>query len=287
MIVFTKHILACSLLFFLAIYSVNGQTSLWKTLPRPPAMPKADKSGLATVNGIKIYYAIYNETGKNPVLLLHGGFASSDCWGFEVPLLSMNHKVIVVDSRGHGRSSMDDTPFSYQLMTSDMMKLLDYLKIKKVSIVGWSDGGIIGLLTAIHHPERVNKLYTFGANFSRSGYKSEIPDTALVKVYMARVQANYKRLSSTPDGFLRLRKALVKMYSEEPEIDTNEIKTIHSPVVIAGGEYDQFIKQEHFEKLAQLIPGARLVIIPNVGHGGVLQDPVTFHEEVIKLLDSN
>src|SRR5882762_2360079 len=74
---------------------------LWKTLPEAPPMPQADESGLAPVNDIKMYYAIFNKVGKEPVFLLHGGLVSSDEWGFEVPLLSRTHKVIVVDSRGH------------------------------------------------------------------------------------------------------------------------------------------------------------------------------------------
>src|SRR5437762_11319640 len=104
---------------------------LWKTLPDAPPMPQAEESGLATVNDIKMYYAIFNKDGKEPVILLHGGFASSDEWGFEVPLLSKTHKVIVVDSRGHGRTSMSDQPLGYNLMASDVLELMDYLKIKK------------------------------------------------------------------------------------------------------------------------------------------------------------
>lgn len=284
---FIKNIAFTAFLFSGLFLYAKGQVPLWKTLPVPPAMPKADESGLASVNGIQMYYAVFNQEGKDPVILLHGGFVNSDCWGFEVPLLLKNHKVIIADSRGHGRSTMNNTPFSYGLMTSDVIKLLDYLKIEKVSVVGWSDGGIIGLLMAIHHPERVDKLFTFGTNFNASGYRTDdIADSSQAALFMKRVQSDYKKISPTPDNFLRFRKAILKMYSTQPDIDTKEIKTIHVPTVIAGGEYDQFIKREHFKKLAQLIPNARLVIIPKVSHGGALQDPATFHKEVAKLLDN-
>jgi pimeloyl-ACP methyl ester carboxylesterase len=202
-----------------------------------------------------------------------------------VPLLSKKHKVIIVDSRGHGRSTMTDEPFSYNLMASDVLQLMNYLKLSKASIVGWSDGGIIGLVLAIQHPERINKLFTFGTNFNSSGYKSEPPDTALAARFMARVQANYRRLSPTPDSFPQLRKAVGKMYSTEPDLKPADIQTIKSPTVIACGEYEQFIKREHFVTLAHLIPGAKLVILPNVSHGGPIQDPVSFHKAVVKLLD--
>jgi pimeloyl-ACP methyl ester carboxylesterase len=262
-------------------------TALWKTLPDVPPMLQADESGLASVNDIKMYYAIFNKEGKDPVILLHGGMASSDYWSFEVPLLSKTHKVIIADSRGHGRSTMSDQPLSYNLMASDVLQLMDYLKIKKVSIVGWSDGGIVGLILAIHNPERVNKLFTFGANFNLSGYKSEPPDTAMAARFMARVQANYHKLSPTPDNFGGLMKALEKLYSAEPDLKPAEIKTIKAPTVIAFGQYEQFIKREHFQNLAQLIPSARIVMLPNVSHGGPLQDPAQFHQAVMTFLEAN
>ena len=104
---------------------------------------------------------------------------------------------------------------------------------------------------------------------------------------MAKVQANYRRLSPTPDSFALFRRTLGKMYSSEPDLKPADIKTIKAATVIAGGQYEQFIKREHFEELANLIPNAKLVIIPNVGHGGPIQDPQRFHQAVANLLDHN
>src|ERR1017187_7835233 len=136
-----KQILLILLTVFLAASDGTTQITvpLWKTFPDIPPMPQADESGLVPVNGIKMYYAVFNKDGKKPVILLHGGFTSSDYWSAEVPLLSKTHKVIIVDSRGHGRSTMTNQPLSYNLMASDVLQLMDYLKIKKASIVGWSD----------------------------------------------------------------------------------------------------------------------------------------------------
>jgi pimeloyl-ACP methyl ester carboxylesterase len=265
----------------------QATTALWKTLPVVPPMAAADDSGFAPVNDIKMYYAIFNKNGKDPVFLLHGGFSNSDTWGFEVPLLSKTHMVIIADSRGHGRSSMSGRPLSYDLMASDVLQLMDYLKIRKAAVVGWSDGGILGLILAIHHPERISKLFTFGANYNTSGYKTEVSDTSLSLRYMAQAEADYRRLSPTPDGFGTLRNALGKLYSNEPNLDPEDIKTIKAPTVIAFGQYEQFIKREHFEMLAKLIPNARLVMLPNVSHGGPLQDPAHFHEALMTLLDGN
>jgi pimeloyl-ACP methyl ester carboxylesterase len=264
----------------------KAAVQLWKTLPDLPAMPLPDESGFAPVNGIKMYYAIFNKQAARTVLLLHGGLGSSDYWAFEVPLLSKTHKVIVVDSRGHGRSTMTLQSLTYNLMASDVFELMNYLKIEKPSIVGWSDGGIIGLILAIHHPELVNKLFTYGSNYNRSGYSSEPVDSGMRARFISAVQSNYRKLSPTPDSFSSLASALQKMYSAEPDLNPEDLKMIKAPTVIAGGEHD-FITQEHFKELAGLIPGAKMVILPNVGHGGPLQDPVHFHKAVMKLLDGN
>jgi pimeloyl-ACP methyl ester carboxylesterase len=281
-----------TLIILLAVFTVSICVSqpvkpLWKTLPEVPSMPAADESGLAPVNGIKLYYAVFNKNGKDPVILLHGGLVSSDEWGFEVPLLAKMHQVIVVDSRGHGRSTMSNQPFSYNLMSSDVLQLMDHLKVSRASIVGWSDGGIIGLILAIKYPERVNKLFTFGTNYNLSGYKNEPVDSALSSEFMARVQASYRKLSPAPGDFEVLRKALGKMYSTEPDLKTEDLGKIKAPTLIAGGEYEQFIKREHFEELAHLIPNARLLILPNVSHAGPLQDHLQFHQVLINFLDTN
>jgi pimeloyl-ACP methyl ester carboxylesterase len=260
-------------------------TPLWKTLPIAPLMAVADNSGFAPVNDIKMYYAVFNENGKDPVFLLHGGFSNSDTWGFEVPLLSKTHMVIIADSRGHGRSSMTDQPLSYNLMASDVLQLMDYLKIKKAAVVGWSDGGILGLILAIHHADRITKLFTFGANYDISGYKKEAPDTSLSRIFITRAEADYRRLSATPDHFGALKSALGKLYSTEPNLNPKDIKKIKASTVIAFGQYEQFIKREHFEALAKLIPNAKLLMLPNVSHSGPLQDPTGFHMALVNFLD--
>jgi pimeloyl-ACP methyl ester carboxylesterase len=257
---------------------------LWKTLPEVPALPAADERGLAAVNDVRLYYEIFNKRGKKTVVLLHGGFGSSEVWGFEVPLLMKTHRVIVVDSRGHGRSTRSDQPFTYDLMASDVLKLLDQLNVRKTSIVGWSDGGIMGLILAMRHPKRVDRLFTFGANYNRSGYRNEVPDSGSSAEFMKRAEDDYRRLSPTPEDFAGLKKALGKMYDKEPDLKPIELRSIRIPTVIAYGQYEQFIKPEQFKELANLIPNAKLVMIPNVAHSGPLQDPVKFHQAVAGFL---
>jgi pimeloyl-ACP methyl ester carboxylesterase len=249
-------------------------------------MPRADVEGWVPVNGARLYYAVFHSGGGAPVLLLHGGLGSSDVWGAEVERFRARHEVIVMDTRGHGRSTRSSAPLSYALLTSDVIGLLDTLHVPRTSVVGWSDGGIVGLMLAINHPQRIDRLVTFGANFDHSGFVTTPPDSITVRLgaqYRASAEAAYRRIS--PDSFPALARAIGAMYRVEPAITPAQLGSIHASTVIVQGEYEQFITRAHAEQLAALIPGARFVLLPATSHGGPLQDPDGFHRVVSTLLD--
>lgn len=261
---------------------------LWATLPDPPPLPKPDRSGFAMNAGARLYYAVFHEGAGRPVILLHGGLSSSDMWGFEAPRLAGTHEVIVIDSRGQGRSTGSAQPLTYELMASDVVAVMNFLHVRRASIVGSSDGGIVGLVIAIDYPERLNRLFAWGANFNTHSDNTQPPDPALKgmgAIYLAKMEAQYRRLSSTPNDFPALKKALNQLYATQPNLTPAQLGRITAPTVIADGEHEQFIAHEHTALLARLIPGATLIIIPNVSHGGPLQDPSAFHHAVGALLD--
>ena len=134
------------------------------------------------------------------MILLHGGLANSNYWGEQVPALAAHYRVIVMDSRGHGRSTRNAQPFGYDLMASDVIGLMDFLKIRKAAIVGWSDGAILGLDIAIHHPERLTKLFAFAANSDPSGV-ADIAHSPVFNAYIARAEKEYEALSPTPHEY--------------------------------------------------------------------------------------
>ena len=156
-------------LFLIGFAGAARAEPQWLTLPPTPSLPAPAKTGYAPVNGIKIWYATFGH--GPPVILLHGGLANADYWGKLVPVLAAHYRVVVMDSRGHGRSFRDARPYGYDLMAADVLALMDFLKIDKAALVGWSDGAIIGLDIAIHHPERLTKLFAFAANSDPSGVK--------------------------------------------------------------------------------------------------------------------
>ena len=162
-----------TLILFFLVLAMPLHTAMaaerWEALPPTPAPVAGLQTGHAELNGIRLFYA---EIGQgSPVVVLHGGLANSDYLGNQVLALAGHHRVVVVDSRGHGRSTRNDQPFGYDLMTDDVVALLDRLKIQKADIVGWSDGAIIGLDMAMRHPDRVGRIFAFGANTQTSGLK--------------------------------------------------------------------------------------------------------------------
>jgi pimeloyl-ACP methyl ester carboxylesterase len=145
---------------FLAFFALpSNAAERWEILPPTPAPIATDRSGEAEANGIKIHYAIYGQ--GSPVIFLHGGLANTDYWGNQVPAVAAHHTVILMDSRGHGRSTRDARPYGYDLMADDVVALMDVLKIPKADVVGWSDGGILGVDLAMRHKERVGKVFAF------------------------------------------------------------------------------------------------------------------------------
>ncbi|BAR58258.1 pimeloyl-ACP methyl ester carboxylesterase [Bradyrhizobium diazoefficiens] len=268
----------------LVMVSINAAHAApqWLSLPPTPTLPKAAQSGFAPVNGIKVWYAVFGR--GEPVLLLHGGLANANYWGHQVRALQRRYQVIVMESRGHGRSSRDQEPYGYDLMASDVVGLLDHLKIRKAAIVGWSDGAIIGLDIAMKHPERVTKLFAFAANSDPSGV-ADIASSDVFNAYIARAGEEYKRLSPTPTEYKSFVAEITKMWESQPKWTASDLAAIKVPTWIVDGDHDEAIKRENTEFMAANIPGAGLLIQPEVSHFSFLQDPEQFNDDVLRFLE--
>jgi pimeloyl-ACP methyl ester carboxylesterase len=254
----------------------------WLTLPPTPSLPKAEQSGYAPINGIKIWYATFGK--GEPVVMLHGGLANSNYWGNQVPGLAQNYRVVVMDSRGHGRSTHDDRPYGYDLMASDVIGLMDFLKLPRAAMVGWSDGAIIGLDIAIHHPERLTKLFAFAANSDPSGV-ADIAHSPVFNTYIARAEKEYAALSPTPDQYKSFLDQIGKMWETQPNFTADQLRGITVPTWIVDADHDEAIKRENTEFMAGEIPNAGLLLQPQVSHFSFLQDPQQFTGDVLHFLE--
>jgi pimeloyl-ACP methyl ester carboxylesterase len=271
----------CALFFFAAAPALAAER--WQELPEPAPLPQATKTGKAPVNGIELHYTVYGS--GPPVLLIHGGLGYSEVWGAQVADLSRDHTVIVADSRGHGRSTRDAEPFSYDLMASDYLALLDYLKIEKTALVGWSDGGIVGLDIAIHHPERLTRLFAQAANSKIDGVIPTVMEDKTFAAYVAKAGEVYKKMSPTPTEYDAFVTQISNMWASQPNWSDDDLKKITTPTAIVLGDHDEAISREHTDYLARTIPGAKLVILENTSHFAMLQDPEGYTKAVRYFID--
>lgn len=261
---------------------MNDPIPIWQTLPETPNLPNYPNSGYLFINNIKIWYSIFGQ--GDPVLLLHGGLANSNYWANQVSFLVKKYQVIVVDSRGHGRSTRNEQPISYGLLANDVICLLDTFKINAPVIIGWSDGAIIGLHIAIHYPNRLSKLFAFAANSDPNGVMNPCQNDVFLN-YLERTEHEYKNLSETPEQYDEFMFQINNMWSTQPNFTEDQLGSIMVPTWIVDGDHDEVIKRENTEFLAKCIPNAGLLIQPDVSHFSFLQDSEQFNNDVSHFLE--
>jgi pimeloyl-ACP methyl ester carboxylesterase len=246
-------------------------------------LPATTDSGYVAHDGARIGYAAYG--AGRPVLLLHGGMGSSGNWGYQLPaLLEAGYRAVLIDSRGHGRSTRDARPFSYALMAADVLAVMDALALEKAALVGWSDGACTALVLADQVPDRAAGVFFFACNMDPSGTK-EIEFTPILQRCVSRHRQDYARLSATPEQFDQFAEDLGLMQRTQPNYTAADLARIRVPVTVAQSEFDQFIKREHAEYLARTIPNAEYVYLRGVSHFAPLQQPGLFNQVMLAFLD--
>lgn len=233
----------------------------------------ASPASFASVNGIEMYYRV---VGKGPpILLIHGGLSDQHVWDAQLPILARNHTVILADSRGQGRSTRTNEPITYELMTDDYVALLDYLHISKVDLVGWSDGGIIGIDMAIRYPKRLKSLFAQAANVTPEGSTG-----------YALARAEGKPIPEMRH-YTSIDKEINALWANEPNYTADDLAKINVRTAIVIGDRDTAITREHTEFIAQNIPGAKLIILPDSGHGVPAENPRLYARAVMKFIQGN
>ena len=222
------------------------------------------------IRGFKMYVETYG--GGKPLLIIHGNGGSISNFVNQIPYFAKKYKVIIADSRAQGRSADVSDSLSYEMMADDYAALLDEMKIDSAYVIGWSDGGINGLLLAMRHPQKVAKLAITGANLW--------PDTtAVVNEVEQLVMPDYLSLKNKTNKTAQEKGAwkLMRLIVEEPHISVSDLQKITVPTLVVGGDHD-VIKPEHTLLIAQSIPQSYLWILPNSGHS----TPVVYKEEFNK-----
>ena len=241
-------------------------------------LPPPAGQGHVVHDGARIWYASFG-SGR-PVILLHGGLGHSGNFGYQVSdLVTAGYHVIVIDSRGHGRSTRDTRPFTYELMATDVLAVMDSVGVERAALIGWSDGAIIALIVADQAPDRVSGVFFFACKMDPSGNKPFEPTPALERCF-SRHSKDYATLSATPDGFKDFVEAVSQMQRTQPNYSMSDLARISAPVRIVHAVHDEFIVPEHAAYLARSIPNASLTILPDVSHFAPLQRPEQFSAEL-------
>ncbi len=254
----------------------------WQTVPMPPAMPKADDQGSADVAGAKIFYAVYGD--GPPVVLLHGGLGNSAHFGFQLPALIDRFQIITIDSRGQGRSTRGHAAITYDQMAADVVAVLDKLGIQRASVVGWSDGGETALKLGIAFPDRVDRLFVFGANYDAKGSKPRRGPNRTFATYAARCRSDYNRLSTAGVPYSAIVDALRPLWRNPTGITKEQLRAIKAPVMVADGDHDELVVLDQLEEMANLIPNARFKVFEDASHFALWQDPDGFNAAVVEFL---
>lgn len=240
---------------------------------------------LVDLGDISIYIEQHGKLdSKNaPIIFLHGGLGSARSWGHQVSFFSKNYRVITPESRGQGRSTDTNAVLTYHLMAEDMTRLMDKLKISSAYIVGWSDGGNIGIDMAIHHPRRVKKLVAYGANINPAGLQNHFLEY-LRTVTPEKMQrdngSDYLALSAHPEKLPIIAEKIRKMWLAEPQFTSAQLANITTPTLVMDGAQEELIRVDHAQEIAAAIPNAKLVMLPNVGHYATFKIPTLWNDTV-------
>lgn len=225
----------------------------------------------ATIRGFRMYYEVYG-AGK-PLLIIHGNGGSIKDFKNQIPYFAKNYKVILADSRAQGKSTDTSDSLTYEMMADDLNALLNQLRVDSCYVIGWSDGGIDGLLLAMRHPEKVKKLAITGANLW--------PDTTAVEpdLFQWIVSANDSLAKVPQSPAVKAQKKLLNLMVFNPHISTAELKQVRCPTLVIGGDND-VILPKHTLAIAEAIPKAYLWILPNSGHSTLIRYKDMFNQVV-------
>lgn len=244
------------------------------------------------IDDVKLYYEVYGE--GQPLILLHGNGSSIGSFSNQIPALSSKYKVYAIDSRAQGRSSDSTKELSYKLMADDIASFIKTLSLSQVNIVGWSDGGNIGIELAFAYPELVNKVVTIGANYNHENFLAEVDrfemekDDPLIVKTADWVRLNHnslERLSSNPAKLPIIRKKLAKLMEKYPNFTVDSLKKIQTPFLVIASDHD-IITIDHSVSLYKHLPNAYLFIVPNASHLSLAEFPNLINGEIIRFLDN-
>jgi pimeloyl-ACP methyl ester carboxylesterase len=241
----------------------------------------------ANAGGVRTYYETHGE--REPLVLLHGGFATAESWAMQIPALAERYRLYVPERRGHGRTPDVAGPMTYEMMAADTAAFLDAAGSGTAHLLGWSDGAVVGMLVALRRPELVRKLGVIGQYFNFDG---QVPQfRAMIDYWGSELPEElhevYDRVSPDgPEHFPVVLEKMMRMWREEPEIALPELARVGVPALVMQGD-DDIVKVEHSAALADTLPDAQLAVIPGSSHLAPLEKPDLVNRLILEFLSDH
>jgi len=220
--------------------------------------------GYIDVAGMQIWHEVTGD--GDPLVLLHGGFASASSFFEQTPVLAgAGYQVYVPERRAHGHTPDVDGPITYSLMADDTIAYLETAVQAPAHLIGWSDGAVVALLVALRRPELVKRMVLIGQYYNSSG-KTEDPLTDELLNLDAEVTGFLREMytAESPDGpghFPVVHAKMVQMFRTEPELDFESLRAVQTPTLVVQGDRDE-VTVEHSQAVADTLANGRLAVLP-------------------------
>jgi pimeloyl-ACP methyl ester carboxylesterase len=258
----------------------------------------------ADVNGLHLYYETHG-TGR-PLVLIHGGLASSEMFGPILPTLAEHHQVIALDLQGHGRTADIDRPLDIGLMADDIAALIDHLGLEKPDLVGYSLGGGVAMQTAVKYPDKIRKLVVASQNLTPDALdpalraqQGQVNAAAAEFMKDTPMYKLYQKVAPRPEDFGRLLDKIGEMMKEDYD-HTEVVRALQVPTLLVHADADMAPPSHAVEMFKLLDGGLRdggwmgenrpkgghaLAILPGLTHYNVGGSPL-FAAVTLSFLDA-
>jgi pimeloyl-ACP methyl ester carboxylesterase len=227
-----------------------------------------------TIDGHKIWCKQWGNHGE-PVVLLHGGLSNTENWEKQIlPAVEKTHQPFAYDRTAHGRTKIRDGFMHFDFQVDEFIAYIEKVVKKPVHVIGWSDGGNIGLLASIKRPDLIKSLVGIGMNYT---YKGGISfDLNNVSVSDEEKASFAKMSKQDPELLITIIRKAFKVWSSEPKLKLKDLAKVKCPVLVLAADDEPFTSELTF-KMYEAIPNARLAVIPGTSHALVKEKPKLMH----------
>lgn len=234
----------------------------------------------------KVYY---EEHGAGPtVLMLHGGMATLESWFAMIPPLSEHHRLLCPERRGHGRTPDLANAITYEDMAQETIEFCDALGIKNVPVVGWSDGGILGLMVAAERPDLVERLAVIGTNCDVSGYTHAFAEEARQMTADncdPLMREIWQQASGNPGAWPQFFEKMKALWLSDWSVPFERLKRIRQKTLVLCGDRD-VVTLEHAGRMFEALPDGQLCVLPGCTHYAPVEDPEPVNAAILRFLKS-